>query len=169
MSFPEYVGQIPSFYNHKNTGRPGRGELSSFSSSYLDMPNEPLYPFGFGLSYTNFQYGDIQLSANELSGNAALKASVTVENTGKYDGKEVVQLYIRDMVGSVTRPVKELKGFKKIFLKAGESQTVEFEITTDLLKFYNYDLNYDWEAGEFEIMLGSNSRDLKKASVVWSK
>ncbi|MCR6722245.1 MAG: beta-glucosidase BglX [Chitinophagaceae bacterium] len=170
-TFPQNVGQVPLFYNHKNTGRPlEEGKwFSKFRSNYLDVSNDPLYPFGFGLSYTSFEYSDIKLSSQNLKGNQKLTASVTVTNKGNFDGKEVVQLYIRDMVGSVTRPVKELKGFQKVMIKAGESKTISFEITTDLLKFYNYDLKHVWEPGEFEIMIGGNSRDVKKQKVNWLK
>lgn len=170
-TFPQNVGQVPIFYNHKNTGRPlAEGKwFEKFRSNYLDVSNEPVYPFGFGLSYTNFSYSDIKLSNTDLKGNQTLTASVTVTNTGKVDGKEVVQLYIRDVVGSVTRPVKELKGFQKIDLKAGESKLVNFSITPDDLKFYNYDLKYDWEPGEFRIMIGGNSRDVKTGTVNWTK
>ena len=170
-TFPQNVGQVPIFYNYKNTGRPlEEGKwFSKFRSNYLDVSNDPVYPFGYGLSYTSFAYSDIKLSSASLKGKQTLTASVTVTNTGKYDGKEVVQLYIRDVVGSVTRPVKELKGFQKIELKAGESKTVSFSITPEDLKFYNYDLKYDWEAGDFEIMIGGNSRDVKKGKVNWSK
>ena len=170
-TFPQNVGQVPLFYNHKNTGRPlEEGKwFSKFRSNYLDVSNDPVYPFGYGLSYTTFSYSDIKLSSTSVKGNQALTASVTVTNSGKYDGKEVVQLYIRDVVGSVTRPVKELKGFQKIDLKAGESKTVTFDITPSDLKFYNYDLKYDWEAGEFQIMIGGNSRDVKVGKVNWTK
>ncbi len=170
-TFPQNIGQVPIFYNHKNTGRPlGEGKwFEKFRSNYLDVSNEPLYPFGFGLSYTSFSYSDIALSSASLKGDQPLTASITVTNTGKYDGKEVVQLYIRDVVGSVTRPVKELKGFQKIALKTGESKKVTFTVTPEDLKFYNYDLKYDWEPGEFHIMIGSNSKDVKKASVNWVK
>jgi beta-glucosidase len=170
-TFPQNVGQVPLFYNHKNTGRPlEEGKwFSKFRSNYLDVSNDPVYPFGFGLSYSSFSYGEIKLSNTSLKGNQTLTASVTVTNNGRYDGKEVVQLYIRDVVGSVTRPVKELKGFQKIDLKAGESKTVTFNITPNDLKFYNYDLKYDWEAGEFKIMIGGNSRDVKMGKINWSK
>ena len=164
-TFPQNVGQIPLFYNHKNTGRPlqeGRW-FEKFRSNYLDVSNEPLYPFGYGLSYTTFAYSDIHLSSTEMSADGELTATVTVTNTGSRDGAEVVQLYIRDLVGSVTRPVKELKGFEKIFLKAGESRKVSFSITPELLKFYNYDLQFVCEPGDFDVMIGGNSRDLKKA------
>ena len=164
-TFPQNVGQIPLFYNHKNTGRPlqeGRW-FEKFRSNYLDVSNEPLYPFGYGLSYTTFAYSDIHLSSTEMSADGELTATVTVTNTGSRDGAEVVQLYIRDLVGSVTRPVKELKGFEKIFLKAGESRKVSFSITPELLKFYNYDLQFVCESGDFDVMIGGNSRDVKKA------
>lgn len=170
-TFPQNVGQVPLYYAHKNTGRPlGEGKwFSKFRSNYLDVSNDPVYPFGYGLSYTNFSYGDIKLSNTSLKGNQTLTASITVTNSGSRDGKEVVQLYIRDVVGSVTRPVKELKAFQKIELKSGESKTVSFNITPEDLKFYNYDLKYDWEPGEFVIMIGGNSKDVKSASVNWSK
>ena len=164
-TFPQNVGQIPLFYNHKNTGRPlqeGRW-FEKFRSNYLDVSNEPLYPFGYGLSYTTFAYSDIHLSSTEMSADGELTATVTVTNTGSRDGAEVVQLYIRDLVGSVTRPVKELKGFEKIFLKAGESRKVSFSITPELLKFYNYDLQFVCEPGDFDVMIGGNSQDVKKA------
>lgn len=164
-TFPQNVGQIPLFYNHKNTGRPlqeGRW-FEKFRSNYLDVSNEPLYPFGYGLSYTTFAYSDIHLSSTEMSADGELTATVTVTNTGSRDGAEVIQLYIRDLVGSVTRPVKELKGFEKIFLKAGESRKVSFSITPELLKFYNYDLQFVCEPGDFDVMIGGNSRDVKKA------
>lgn len=170
MSFPQNVGQIPLYYNHKNTGRPLTGKwFSKFQSNYIDVSNEPLYPFGYGLSYTKFEYGDIQLSSNQLKGNQKLTVTVNVKNTGAVAGKEVVQLYIRDMVGSITRPVQELKGFNKIEFAAGESKNISFEITPELLKFYNSDLKYDWEAGEFQIMVGPNSRDVKTVQINWSK
>lgn len=168
-TFPQNVGQVPIYYAHKNTGRPLGKWFEKFRSNYLDVSNEPVYPFGYGLSYTSFTYGDIQLSSKSLKGNERLTARVTITNSGRYDGKEVVQLYIRDVVGSTTRPVKELKGFQKIELKAGETKTVSFSITPEDLKFYNYDLKYDWEAGEFEIMIGTNSDEVKKASVNWVK
>jgi len=170
-TFPQNVGQVPIFYNHKNTGRPlEEGKwFSKFRSNYLDVSNDPVYPFGYGLSYTSFSYSDIKLSSASLKGNQTLTASVTVTNSGKYAGKEVVQLYVRDVVGSVTRPVKELKGFQKIDLKAGETKTVTFNITPNDLKFYNYDLKFDWEPGEFQIMIGGNSRDVKVGKVNWIK
>ena len=165
MTFPKNVGQIPLFYNHKNTGRPlPEGKwFEKFRSNYLDVDNDPLYPFGYGLSYTNFQYSDITLSAPTMGQDGSVTAMVTVTNTGKYDGAEVVQLYIRDLIGSITRPVKELKGFDKIFLKAGESKTVSFKITPELLRFYDYELNYVAEPGDFDIMIGGSSQCVKTA------
>jgi beta-glucosidase len=170
-TFPQNIGQVPIFYNHKNTGRPlPEGKwFQKFRSNYLDVSNEPLYPFGYGLSYTTFTYGDVKLSSTSVKGNQRLSASITVTNSGNQQGKEVVQLYIRDVVGTVTRPVKELKGFQKIELNAGETKTVTFNITPEELKFYNYDLKYDWEPGEFIIMIGGNSRDVKTGKVNWTK
>jgi len=171
MTFPRNVGQVPIYYNHKSTGRPENKEdqFDKFRSVYLDVPNSPLFPFGYGLSYTTFSYGDINLSNTQLQGNQTLKASISVTNTGKYDGAEVVQLFIRDVVGSNTRPVKELKGFRKVMLKAGESKTVSFDITPEELKYYNNDLKYDWESGDFEIMIGTNSHDVKSVTINWQK
>ena len=175
MTFPRSVGQVPIYYNAKNTGRPlsddksDKCEFEKFRSNYIDECNTPLFPFGYGLSYTSFGYSDVQLGKTQLSGNDQLTASITLTNNGKYDGNEVVQLYIRDMVGSVTRPVKELKGFQKVFLKAGESKKVSFTITPEDLKFYNSELKYDWEAGEFDIMIGTNSHDVKHAKINWNK
>jgi beta-glucosidase len=171
VTFPQNVGQVPLYYNHKNTGRP-LGEsvwYQKYRSNYIDVTNEPLYPFGFGLSYSTFNYSDLRVDRSQLSANKTVSVSIDLTNTGEYDGAEVVQLYIRDLVGSVTRPVKELKGFQKVFLKAGETRTVSFTITPEDLKFYNYDLVYDWEPGEFEIMIGGNSRDVKTAKVSWEK
>lgn len=162
-SFPKNVGQIPLYYNHLNTGRPlpdGKW-FSKFRSNYLDVDNDPLYPFGYGLSYTTFQYGDIRLSSESMDENGKITASVTITNAGNYDADEIVQLYIRDVVGSVSRPVKELKGFERISLKKGESRTVSFDITAEQLKFYNSELNWVCESGDFEVMIGGNSRDVK--------
>lgn len=165
-TFPKSVGQIPLFYNHKNTGRPlaDGAWFQKFRSNYIDIDNEPLYPFGFGLSYTTFSYSDVTLDKTSMTDKGGLTATVTVTNTGKRDGAEVVQLYIRDLVGSVTRPVKELKGFEKIFLKAGESKKVSFKITPESLKFYNYNLDFVCEPGDFEVMIGRDSQDVKKAT-----
>jgi len=170
-TWPQNVGQVPLYYNHKNTGRPlAEGAwFQKFRSNYLDVSNDPVYPFGYGLSYTHFTYGDLILSSKALRGPQKLTASVTITNDGQREGKEVVQLYIRDLVGSITRPVKELKGFQKIALKAGGTKTVTFTISTEDLKFYNSDLKYDWEPGEFDIMVGGNSRDTKSVRVNWVK
>lgn len=175
MTFPRSLGQVPIYYNHKNTGRPLSPEkvekcvYERFRANYMDECNTPLYPFGFGLSYTKFHYSDIEISNNQPKGETSIQASITITNNGNYDGAEVAQLYIRDLVGSNTRPVKELKGFQKVFLKKGESKKITFTITTDLLKFYNHQLKHDWEAGEFEIMIGTNSSDVKKQKINWSK
>lgn len=175
MTFPRSVGQVPVYYNHKNTGRPldatltEKCEYQRFRSNYMDECNTPLYPFGYGLSYTKFEYSDLTVSNTNPSGNQRIQASVNVKNTGNYDGAEVVQLYIRDVVGSNTRPIKELKGFQKIFLKKGESIKVSFNITPDDLKFYDNNLKYDWEAGDFDIMIGTNSGEVKTVRVNWSK
>ncbi|MCF0181976.1 MAG: beta-glucosidase BglX [Muribaculaceae bacterium] len=162
-SMPRSVGQLPLYYNHLPTGRPlPEGKwFTKFRSNYLDVPNDPLYPFGYGLSYTKFNYSDLTLSTPEMTEQGEVIASVTVTNAGNYDADEIVQLYIHDPVARVSRPVKELKGFKRISLKKGESKTVEFVITTDLLKYYDSDLNYGCDAGEFEVMVGPNSHDVK--------
>lgn len=164
-TFPQNVGQVPIYYSHKNTGRPlEEGKwFSKFRSNYLDVSNDPLYPFGYGLSYTTFTYSDINLSASSFKAGESITAKVTVTNTGKYEGKEVVQLYTRDMVGSITRPVKELKGFQKISLKPGERKEVTFTLSADDLKFYNAELQYVAEPGDFKLFIGSNSRDVKEA------
>ncbi len=164
-TFPRSVGQIPIYYSHKNTGRPlgnSEGNFEKFRSNYIDERNEPLYPFGYGLSYTSFSYDNLKLSTDKLSENSSLKISVEVKNTGNYDGKEIVQLYIRDLVGSVTRPVKQLKGFQKIFLKKGESKTVTFNLTVEDLKFYNSSLDHVYELGDFEVFVGTNSNETLK-------
>lgn len=161
-TFPQNVGQLPLYYAHKNTGRPlEEGKwFSKFRSNYLDVSNQPLYPFGYGLSYTTFAYSNLQLSKNSFKAGEAITASVEVKNTGSTAGKEVVQLYIRDLVGSSTRPVKELKGFQKISLNPGESKTVSFKITEQDLKFYNSELKLVAEPGEFNVFIGGNSRDV---------
>jgi beta-glucosidase len=163
-TFPKHPGQVPIYYNHKNTGRPVKeGWFEKFRSNYLDVDNEPLYPFGYGLSYTQFAYGGIKLSSETMDAAGEIVASITVTNTGSHDGAEVVQLYIRDVAGSVTRPVKELKGFEKVFIPAGQSREVRFVITPELLKFHNADLEYVCDPGDFEMMIGGNSRDIKTA------
>lgn len=171
ISFPQNVGQVPLYYSHKNTGRPlaAGGWFTKFRSGYLDVSNDPLYPFGFGLSYTSFSYSDIKLSSASFKPGQSITAKVTVTNTGSVEGKEVVQLYTRDMVGSSTRPVKELKGFQKINLKAGESKEVTFTISENDLKFYNSALKYVAEPGEFKVFIGSNSRDVKESKFTLTK
>ena len=169
MTFPKNVGQIPLFYNHKNTGRPLKtgGWFEKFRTNYLDVDNDPLYAFGYGLSYTTFQYSDIALSTPSLAEGGTVTAVVTVTNTGERDGAEVVQLYIRDLVGSITRPVRELKGFKKISLRAGESRTVSFKITPELLRFYDYDLKQVTEPGDFDLFIGGSSQATRTARLAF--
>ena len=164
VTMPRNVGQIPIYYNHLNTGRPNPKWFTKFTTNYLDVPNDPLFPFGYGLSYTTFEYSPLTLSGNSMTTGGNITASVTVTNTGSCEGTEVVQLYIRDMVGSIARPVQELKGFERICLKPGESRTVNFTINADLLKFYNSNLDYVCEPGEFEVMVGTNSRDVQRKS-----
>ena len=164
MTMPKALGQIPIYYNHLNTGRPvpeGVKEYRKYQSNYIDVRNDPLYPFGYGLSYTTFEYGKPRLSATTMNANGTLTLTVNVKNTGKYDADEVVQLYIRDVAASISRPVKELKGFERISLKAGESRDVNFTIDVDMLKFYNSDLQFVAEPGDFEVMVGGNSRDVQ--------
>lgn len=171
MSFPATVGQIPIYYNHKNTGRPylGNKDGSKFKSDYLDASNLPLFPFGYGLSYTTFQYGPVRISDTRPKGEQKIKATVTVTNTGKYSGQEVVQLYISDPVARVTRSLQELKGFKKIKLNPGESRDVSFMITTRDLKYYDKDLHYGWDPGEFIIRIGTNSAQTNSGTVHWQR
>ena len=168
MSMPKTTGQAPLYYNHLNTGRPvaDNASFAKFASNALDVSNGALYPFGYGLSYTTFSYSDVKLSANEMAKNGSVTATVTVTNTGKRDADEVVQLYVHDLVASIARPVKELKGFERIHLAAGESKTVTFTIGADQLSFYNADLKKVVEPGDFDIMVGSNSRDVKKARLM---
>ena len=162
-TMPKSVGQIPLYYNHLNTGRPlEEGKwFSKFRSNYLDIDNDPLFPFGYGLSYVTFSYGNPRLSSDTLTMGGSLTLTVDVTNTGDRDADEVVQLYVRDLVGSLSRPVKELKGFKRINLKKGETKTVSFTITPDDLMFYNQQLEYKCEPGDFNIMVGPNSRDVQ--------
>ncbi|MDQ2719611.1 MAG: beta-glucosidase BglX [Bacteroidota bacterium] len=162
MTFPRSVGQIPIYYNHKNTGRPFDPN-QKYTSKYLDVSNTPLYPFGYGLSYTTFNYSDISLSNTTLKANGKITASVSITNTGKRSGKETVQLYIRDMVGSITHPVKELKDFQQIILQSGETKKVSFNISIKDLKFYNSDLKYVYEPGDFKVFIGTNSEEAKEA------
>ena len=165
-TFPQNVGQIPIYYNHKNTGRPlPEGKwFQKFRSNYLDVSNDPVYPFGYGMSYTNFTYGNVELSRSSIKPTETFTATVTVTNSGSRTGKEVVQMYIRDLVGSSARPVKELKGFQKIALNAGESKRVIFSISVNDLKFYNSDLKYAAEPGDFKVFIGGNSRDVREAN-----
>ena len=165
MSMPKTTGQLPLYYNHLNTGRPVADNVpfAKFASNALDVSNGALYPFGYGLSYTTFSYSDVKLSANEMAKNGSVTATVTVTNTGKRDADEVVQLYVHDLVASIARPVKELKGFERIHLAAGESKTVTFTIGADQLSFYNADLKKVVEPGDFDIMVGHDSRNLKTA------
>ncbi|PWB22035.1 beta-glucosidase BglX [Flavobacterium sp. HTF] len=171
-TFPRSVGQLPIYYAHKNTGRPlsnTEGKFEKFRSNYIDERNEPLFPFGFGLSYTTFDYSNVKISSDKMNFNGKVTVSADVTNTGNFDGKETVQLYIRDLVGSVTRPVRELKGFQKITLKKGEKQTVTFEITVEDLKFYNSDLQFVAEPGQFDVFVGTNSNADKKVSFELTK
>lgn len=170
MTFPRTEGQIPVYYNHYNTGRPAKNNTDrNYVSAYIDLDNDPKFPFGYGLSYTQFKYADMNLSSTNLKGNQTLKISVNVSNTGNYDGEEVVQLYIRDLFGKVVRPVKELKGFEKVFIKKGDTKTITFTLTPEDLKFYDDQLNYDWEAGEFDIMVGTGSQDVQTKRINWLK
>jgi len=162
MSIPRNAGQIPVYYNTKSTGRPADPN-NRFTSKYLDVPNEPLYPFGFGLSYTEFEYGEIHLEDTRMHMSDTLHLSIPVKNTGAYDGHEVVQLYVRDLVGSLTRPVKELKGFQKVFLSAGEQRTLHFTLTADDLKFIGKELEYITEPGDFKVFVGPDSERLREA------
>lgn len=168
-TFPQTVGQLPMYYNHRNTSRPQDKDkwFEKFRSNYIDVTNDPLYPFGYGLSYTTFDYSPMKLSANELNiKNDSLIASITISNKGEYDADEIIQMYIRDIAGSITRPVQELKGFQRIHLKKGESREITFTITPELLKFYNNDLDFVCEPGEFELMIGPNSRDVERCKFI---
>ncbi|MFA5816343.1 MAG: glycoside hydrolase family 3 N-terminal domain-containing protein [Bacteroidales bacterium] len=158
MSFPQNEGQIPVYYSMKNTGRP-LDPANNYTSKYLDIPNEPLYPFGYGLSYTSFKYSDLKLSSKQISMADTLTVTVQVANTGSAAGEEVVQLYVRDLVGTITRPVKELKGFKKLMLQVGESVAVKFTLSADDLRFYTADLTYAAEPGKFNVMVGTSSAE----------
>lgn len=165
ISFPRCEGQIPIYYNHYNTGRPAQNDSDRFyRSAYTDLSIYPKYAFGYGLSYTKFSYGDINLSKSSIKASEKLTVKVTVTNAGKYDGEETVQLYTRDLFGSIVRPVKELKGFQKIFLKAGESKEVSFTLTANDLRFYNDKLQYIYEPGDFKVFVGGSSADVKEAA-----
>lgn len=168
VTFPRHFGQIPIYYNYLNTGRP----YSNFwaTTKYIDCSNEPLFPFGYGLSYNKYTYGKPSLNKTKVKGDKdSVVVSIDVTNSGKYLGQEIVQLYIGDPVATISRPVMELKDFKKVSLAPEETKTIKFHITTEQLKFYNQTLKYDWEAGEFNIFVGSSSRDLQKLNVTWDK
>ncbi|WP_099367488.1 beta-glucosidase BglX [Sphingobacterium sp. 1.A.4] len=164
-TFPRNVGQLPIYYSQKNTGRPlGEGQwFQKFRSNYLDVANDPLYPFGYGLSYSKFDYGKLQLDKDKFTKGEEIRVSVELSNSGNFDGEEVVQLYVRDMVGAVTRPVKELKNFQKVFLKKGEKKKIEFVIKEEDLKFYNQNLEFVSEPGAFKVFVGGNVRDVQEA------
>jgi beta-glucosidase len=157
MSFPRNVGQVPIYYNYKNTGRPSTSIEQVTNSGYADVENSPLYSFGFGLSYTSFEYSDFKIDTNSMTKDSKINASIAVKNTGEYAGKEVVQLYLRDIVGSIARPMKELKGFEMIELKPGETKTVTFEIDNSLLEFYSFNKVWESEPGKFHLFIGSSS------------
>jgi beta-glucosidase len=162
VTFPRTVGQVPIYYNHMNTGRPPEAE-NRYTSKYYDTPWTPLFPFGYGLSYTTFKISNLQLSAPRINANGKLSVSVEVENTGRRAGDEVVQLYIRDVVASMTRPVKELKGFQRVTLQPGEKRRVEFVLGAEHLGFWNREMRYVVEPGEFRVMVGANSADVTEA------
>ena len=167
-SFPRAVGQLPLYYNHLNTGRPDTDDttFNRYGSNYIDQSNEPLYPFGYGLSYTTFRYGNLQLSAERMAKGGQLKVTVPVTNSGECDGIEIVQLYLHDVYAEISRPVKELKAFRRVALKKGETQNVEFVLDEDDLKYYNSRLEYGYEPGEFEVMVGPDSRNVQHATFV---
>ena len=162
MSFPRTEGQIPIYYNYFSTGRPTKNDSDlNYVSAYIDLPNSPKFPFGFGLSYTDFKYDNLKLSTAKINSNGIIDASFTLQNTGKYDGEEVAQFYLQDKFASSVRPVKELKGFEKVFLKAGESKIIHFKINKEKLSFYNQKLQWTAEPGMFELMIGSSSEDIR--------
>lgn len=167
VSLPQSTGQEPLYYNHLPTGRPvpdGTKEFHKYASNYLDVRNDALYPFGYGLSYTTFEYGDIHLSSDKMASDGSIDATISVKNTGSRDGDEIVQLYIHDQIAGISRPVKELKGFQRVHLSAGESKDVTFHITPDLLKYYNYNLEDVLDPGTFDLMIGPNSSNFKIVS-----
>ena len=163
MTFPQHNGQIPLYYQYKSTGRPTA--LGGWCAKYIDIPTEPAYPFGYGLSYTTFNYSDVKLLPGDGKG-IYTRVAVTVTNTGKYEGEEVAQLYVRDEVASITRPIKELKGFEKIKLNPGESKTVTFDVKDEQLGFYNNQMKFIVEKGDFTLMVGGNSRDLQEIKYI---
>jgi len=163
MTFPRNVGQIPIYYYAKNTGRPKSPEEPKYRSQYIDSPNTPLFPFGFGLSYTSFKYSNLQLSGSVLKLGQSISVKVKITNSGSFDGEEVAQLYLQDIVGSVTRPIKELKGFQKLFIKVGETKEVEFMINHSLLAFHRLDMSYGTEPGSYNVFVGTNSNNVLSA------
>jgi beta-glucosidase len=165
-SFPVNMGQIPVYHGMLNTGRPDAGNQAKFRSNYLDAPNAPLLPFGYGLSYTTFEYGKPMISNSKLVKGKTINVTINVKNTGNRAGHEVIQMYIRDVVGSISRPLKELKGFEKIYLKPSETKDVVFTIDESLLKFYNEALEHKAEAGSFQVMIGTNSVDVQRVDFV---
>ncbi|MDR7071447.1 beta-glucosidase BglX [Fictibacillus barbaricus] len=169
MSFPYTLGQVPIYYNNYNTGRPKNAAVDEYVSKYLDIPNEPLYPFGYGLSYTNYKYSDLSVSSSVMTLDQPLIVTVNVTNTGELAGDEVVQLYVRDMVGEVIRPLKELKAFEKVTLTPGETKTIEFTLSEEQLRYHHRDLSYTSDAGEFTIFVGPNSRDVSSATFELTK
>lgn len=161
MSFPQSVGQVPVYYNHFNTGRPINPDNTEnrYVSQYIDSPNEPLFPFGYGLSYTTFAYGEVEVSGQEMTANDSLTVQVRVTNTGDHAGVETVQLYVRDVSGEVVRPMRELKDYVKLSLAPGEAGTAKFTLNKEQLRYHHADLSYRSDRGEFRVMVGSNSRD----------
>lgn len=165
MTFPREVGQVPIYYNHFSTGRPAKDEdAKNYVSAYIDLKNSPKFPFGYGLSYTKFNYSGLKLSSVKIKSNETIKVSFQLSNVGKVAGEEVVQLYLKDKFGSVVRPVLELKDFQKVKLNAGESKTIEFTIDKEKLSFYNDKLEWTAEPGDFEVMIGASSADIKLRS-----
>ena len=158
MSFPQATGQCPIYYNHYNTGRPHRDNIR-FASRYQDIPTESYYPFGYGLSYSKFEYLDLKISSNKMTKDSSITVTVKVKNNSSIPGKEIIQLYIQDLVASSVRPIKELKGFKKEYFEAFEEKEFSFEITEEMLRFWNEELEYKVEEGEFKVFVGSNSEE----------
>ena len=161
MSFPQATGQCPIYYNHYNTGRPHIEDIR-FASRYQDIPTESYYAFGYGLSYSNFEYSDLRISNNKMDKNSSITVTVKVKNNSNMLGKEVIQLYLQDLVASVVRPTKELKGFKKVCFKPFEEKEISFEITPEMLRFWNEKMEYKAQIGEFKVFVGPNSRDTKE-------
>jgi beta-glucosidase len=170
VTFPYHAGQVPIFYNYKKTSHPfdAGPDDNRYSTTYRDVPSTPLYPFGYGLSYTSFEYSNIALDKTTFAANESLTASVMVKNTGKVDGREIVQLYLHDKVASVTRPTKELKDFSVVALKAGESKKVQFKVTPEKLYFIGRDLKPTIEAGDYDLFIGTNSADYSTAQFTYT-